>query len=33
MARYSLAHKGEKNINLGAFETAEYAAMAFDFEA
>ena len=33
MARYSLAHKGAKNINLGAFETAEYAAMAFDFEA
>jgi Ring finger domain/AP2 domain len=33
MARYTLSHKGEKNINLGAFETAEYAAMAFDFEA
>jgi Zinc finger, C3HC4 type (RING finger)/AP2 domain len=33
MARYTLSQKGEKNINLGAFETAEYAAMAFDFEA
>ena len=33
MARYSLAHKGEKHINLGAFAEAEYAAMAFDAEA
>jgi hypothetical protein len=33
MARYSLAHTGEKNINLGAFVDPKHAAYAFDAEA
>jgi hypothetical protein len=33
MARYTLAHKGEKNLNLGAFVDAKHAALAFDAEA
>jgi len=33
MARYTLAHRGEKNINLGSFENARHAALAFDAEA
>ena len=30
MARYTLAHTGQKNINLGAFLDAKHAALAFD---
>lgn len=33
MARYTLSHKGEKNVNLGAFDDARHAALAFDAEA
>jgi hypothetical protein len=33
MARFSLAHMGEKNMNLGAFVDAKHAALAFDAEA
>lgn len=33
MARYSMAHKGEKHINLGAFTEGKHAALAFDAEA
>ena len=33
MARYTLAHTGEKNINLGAFSEARHAGLAFDAEA
>jgi hypothetical protein len=33
MSRYTLAQRGEKNINLGAFVSAKYAALAFDAEA
>jgi AP2 domain/Zinc finger, C3HC4 type (RING finger) len=33
VAQYSLAHKGEKNVYLGFFKSAEHAAMAFDFKA
>jgi hypothetical protein len=33
IARYSLAHKGEKNRNLGTFADAKHAALAFDAEA
>jgi hypothetical protein len=33
MARYTLSHRGEKNINLGSFDDARYAALAFDAEA
>ena len=33
MSRYSLAHKGEKHINLGAFADEKQAALAWDVEA
>jgi hypothetical protein len=33
MSRYTLTHRGEKNINLGAFVDAKHAALAFDAEA
>ena len=32
MARYTLSHRGEKNINLGAFVDAKHAALSFDAE-
>jgi hypothetical protein len=33
MSRYTLTHRGEKNINLGAFIDAKHAALVFDSKA